>query len=129
MNKVILIGRTTKTPELREGNSIFCRFTLAVDRKKKDEQADFINCVAFGKQAEFVAKYFPQGKKMALEGRIQTGSYTNRDGKKITTTDVIVENVEFVEKRELNEPTTEPTYAQSTFVPVDELADAGLPFN
>lgn len=128
MNKVILIGRLTANPELKEGQNSYCRFALAVDRKKRDEQADFINCVAFGKQAEFIANYFSKGKKICVSGRIQTGSYTNRDNKKITTTDVIVEEAEFCEKRELNEPKQE-SYTQNTFVPVDDLADAGLPFN
>ena len=114
MNKVILVGRLTADPELKTGNTSFTRFTLAVDRRK--ENTDFINCVAFGKTAEFVSNYFKKGQKMGLEGRIQTGSYENRDGKK-------------VKKRELNEPNAEPSYEQSTFVPVDELADAGLPFN
>ena len=97
MNKVILIGRLTKDPEIRYTNdSAFARFSVAVDRKFKNSEvkydADFINCVAFSKQAEFIEKYFHKGMKIGLEGHIQTGSFTNRDGQKVYTTDVIVES-------------------------------------
>lgn len=137
MNRVILIGRLTKDPEIRQGDTTYGRFSLAVDRRR--EGVDFINCVAFGRTADFIGKYFHKGQKMALTGRIQTGSYTNRDGKRITTTDVIADEVEFVEKRELNEPnldTVEETERTATgfvpnetgFVPADELNDDGLPF-
>ena len=98
MNKVILIGRLTRDPEVRysEGNERMCiaRYTLAVDRRIKQEgqqNADFIGCVAFGKNAEFAEKYLRQGTKIAVTGRIQTGSYTNREGRKIYTTDVVIE--------------------------------------
>lgn len=107
MNRVILIGRLTKDPEGREGEKAYARFTLAVDRRRRDEQADFISCVAFGSTGEFILKHFRHGNKLAATGRIQTGSYTNRDGKKVYTTDVVVEEAEFCEKRELNEPATD----------------------
>ena len=106
MNKVILMGRLTRNPDVRysqnENSPAVARFTLAVDRRfKKDDQqsADFISCVAFGKTAEFFEKYMKQGSKICLEGRIQTGSYVNKDGQKVYTTDVVVENVEFAESK------------------------------
>ena len=106
MNKVILMGRLTRDPEVRYGganNSAVARFSLAVDRRFKrdgdDQTADFINCVAFGKTAEFLEKYARKGTKFVVEGRIQTGSYTNKDGQKVYTTDVVCENVEFAESK------------------------------
>ena len=107
MNKVILMGRLTRAPEVRyssgDSQKAVARYTLAVDRRYKrqeDEQtADFINCVAFGKGAEFAEKYLRQGTKIVVEGRIQTGSYTNKDGQKVYTTDVIVESHEFAESK------------------------------
>lgn len=107
MNSTQLIGRLCRDPEVRysgEGDkaTAIARFTLAVDRRfKKDggDTADFISCVAFGKTGEFVEKYFHKGMRMALNGRIQTGSYNNKDGVKVYTTDVIAENVEFCESK------------------------------
>ncbi len=107
MNKVILMGRLTRDPDVRypqgENNLAVARFTIAVDRRFKrdnsDQTADFIGCVAFGKTAEFFEKYVKQGTKVCVEGRIQTGSYTDRDGKKVYTTDVVVENAEFAESK------------------------------
>lgn len=103
MNKVILVGRLTKDPAIKyNGELAIARYTLAVERKfKKDGEngADFIKCVAFGKTGEFANNYFHQGIKIAIEGRIQTGSYEDKDGKTVYTTDVIVENQEFVEKK------------------------------
>lgn len=103
MNKVILLGRLARDPEARQGQTMtVTKFSLAVDRRIKAEgqpSADFISCVAFGKTAEFIDKYFKKGSKMALEGRIQTGSYTNKDGQKVYTTDVVVDNVEFAESK------------------------------
>lgn len=106
MNKVILIGRLTRDPEVRytQGDKPTCivRYTLAVDRRlKRDGQdtADFIPCVAFGRSGEFVEKYCKKGIKLAVTGRIQTGSYTNKDGQKVYTTEVIVEEQEFAESK------------------------------
>ena len=110
MNKVILMGRLTRDPEVRysqgEGQSTaIARYTLAVDRrfaKRNDPEAqtaDFINCVAFGKSGEFAEKYFHKGTKLVIEGRIQTGSYVNKDGVKVYTTEVVVENQEFAESK------------------------------
>lgn len=106
MNKVILMGRLTRDPEVRysQGASAtaVARYTLAVDRRfKRDGEptADFINCVVFGKSAEFAEKYFRQGLKIVITGRIQTGSYTNKDGVRVYTTDVVVEEQEFAESK------------------------------
>ena len=106
MNKVILMGRLTRDPEVRysQGDvaTAVARYTLAVDRRFRREgeaTADFINCVAFGRQAEFAERYLRQGTKIAITGRIQTGSYTNRDGVKVYTTDIIVEEQEFAESK------------------------------
>lgn len=104
MNSVQLVGRLTKDPEVRytDGGSTIARFSLAVDRRYKSENgptADFPNCVAFGKTAEFIEKYFRKGMRMGCQGRIQTGSYTNKDGQKVYITDVVVESCEFVEAK------------------------------
>ena len=106
MNKVIEIGRLVKDPEIRysQGANTTCvaRYTLAVDRKFRQEgqpSADFINCVAFGRQGEFAEKYLKQGTKIVISGRIQTGSYTNREGVKVYTTDVVVEEQDFAESK------------------------------
>lgn len=106
MNKVILMGRLTRDPEVRysqgESANAVARYTLAVDRRFKrdgDATADFINCVSFGRSAEFAEKYLRQGVKIAVTGRIQTGSYTNKDGVRVYTTDVVVEEQEFAESK------------------------------
>lgn len=104
MNNVQLVGRFTRDPEVRytDGGLSIARFTLACDRRFKKEgeaSADFISCIAFGKTAEFVEKYFRQGHKMGLTGRIQTGNYTNKEGQKVYTTDIVADNVEFVESK------------------------------
>ena len=107
MNKVILMGRLTRDPEVRYSTSgdnqlAIARYTLAVDRRFKrdgDQSADFIRCVAFGRSGEFAEKYFHQGTKIVAEGRIQTGSYTNREGQKVYTTEVVVEEQEFAESK------------------------------
>ncbi|WP_026526672.1 single-stranded DNA-binding protein [Butyrivibrio sp. VCD2006] len=108
MNKVILMGRLTRDPEVRysqgESSLAIARYTLAVDRRfnrnnQDGQTADFINCVAFGKAGEFAEKYLKKGTKMAVTGRIQTGSYTNKDGQKVYTTEVVVEDQEFAESK------------------------------
>lgn len=130
MNKVILLGRITRNPDTKQaGETVVTRFTLAVDRrfKSKDADADFISCVAFGKTAEFVGKYFKQGTKMALEGRIQTGNYTNKDGIKVYTTDVIAEAVEFAESKRADDAPSAPS-APSDYINVPEGIENDLPF-
>ena len=106
MNKVMLMGRLTRDPEVKysqgENSTAIARYTLAVDRRfKRDGEptADFIPCIAFGRPAEFTAKYFHQGLRVVIVGRIQTGSYTNRDGQKVYTTDVVVEEQEFADSK------------------------------
>lgn len=108
MNKVILMGRLTRDPELRYSNkgedqTAICNYTLAVDRRQRNQdgnaQADFIPCTAFGRAAEFAEKYFTQGLRVLVTGRIQTGSYTNRDGVKVYTTTVIIEEQEFADSK------------------------------
>ena len=106
MNKVILMGRLTRDPEVRygagENSTAVARYTIAVDRRFKrdgEQSADFISCVTFGRNAEFAEKYLRQGTKIVLTGRIQTGSYTNRDGQKVYTTDIVVEEQEFAESK------------------------------
>lgn len=134
MNKTLLIGRTTKDPDIRYTQSeqpmTIARFNLAVDRRfKKDgeQSADFISCVAFGKTAEFIEKYVFKGTKIAVEGRIQTGSYTNNDGNKVYTTDVVVEQVEFAESK--TDSKSAAKESNDDFMNVaDGLDDEGLPF-
>ena len=107
MNKVILMGRLTRDAEIRysqgESATAIARFSLAVDRRFRrdgdDQNTDFINCVAFGRTAEFLERFGRKGTKFVLEGRIQTGSYTNKDGQRVYTTDVVAENVEFAESK------------------------------
>lgn len=139
MNKVILIGRLTKDPEVRYSQGAqplaIARYTLAVDRrgsKQGEQSADFINCIAFGKSGEFAEKYLHQGTKIVVTGRIQTGSYTNRDGQKVYTTDVVVEEQEFAESKKNTQPAPEPApaggYEGFMNIP-DNVEDEGLPFN
>nr|DAK93018.1 MAG TPA: Single strand binding protein [Caudoviricetes sp.] len=146
MNKVILMGRLTRDPDVRysqtaNGSMAVARYTLAVDRRfKKDGEtnADFISCVAFGKVGEFAEKYLRQGTKIVVEGRIQTGSYTNKDGNKVYTTDIYVENCEFAESKsaaEQNGVNTAPARPKPSNVDADgfmsipdNVDDDGLPF-
>ena len=137
MNKVILVGRLTRDPETRQaGETTVTRFSLAVDRrfrKAGDEtspSADFPSCVAFGKTAEFINKYFKQGVKIALEGRIQTGSYTDKDGVKHYTTDVVAEAVEFAESKKVNDGAASEDAPPSNgeWLQVPEGIENDLPF-
>ena len=137
MNKAILMGRLTRDPDIRwtQGQDQKCiaRYTLAVDRRFKQEggaSADFISCVAFGHQAEFAEKYLRKGIKIAITGRIQTGSYTNRDGQKVYTTDVIVEEQEFAESKSTQ--TTQvppPSTTEDGFMEIPDGIDEELPFS
>lgn len=158
MNKVILMGRLTRDPDIRytqgDNSMAVARYTLAVDRRRANadgqREADFIGCVAFGRQAEFAERYLHQGTKIAVTGRIQTGSYTNKDGQKVYTTDVIIEEQEFAESKAASEnrssgynsyDSANRSYsgqpAQTGFSSVGEgfmnipegVEDEGLPFN
>lgn len=137
MNKVILIGRLTRDPEVKyqDTGSCISRFTLAVDRRFKKEgdevTADFISIVAFSKTAEFIEKYFRKGSKIVIEGRIQTGSYTNSDNQKVYTTAVIAENVEFAESKKSNTDAAASTEADQGdgFMNIPDGIDEELPFN
>lgn len=144
MNKVILMGRLTRDPDVRysagESGTSVARYTLAVDRRfnKRDGEAtaDFISCVAFGRSAEFAEKYFHQGLKVVVTGRIQTGSYTNRDGNKVYTTDVAVEEQEFAESKAAagqgensrSEQKPEPQVDANGFMNIPDGIDEELPF-
>lgn len=133
MNKVIEIGRLTKDPEVRYSATkdnqqmAIARYSLAVDRKGKDAGSDFISCVAFGKQGEFAEKYLKKGMKIGISGRIQTGSYTNKEGHKVYTTDVVVEEHEFCEKKGEENTQPEPEKAPD-FIDIPEGAINDLPF-
>lgn len=143
MNKVQLVGRLTRDPEIRysqgENATATARFSVAVNRRFKNSEgnydADFINCVAFGKSAEFVEKYFKKGMAIGLTGRIQTGSYTNKDGQKVYTTDVVVEETEFVESKgasntgnsNVSRPAPSATN-NNDFMSIPDGVDEELPF-
>lgn len=133
MNKVILMGRTTKDAEVRYSqgsNMAVAKITLAVDRKfKKDGEptADFINCTAFGKTAELIEKYVFKGTKIAVTGRIQTGSYTNKDGQKVYTIEVMIEELEFCESKNNTSNQPAPKPSPDDFVTVTD--DTDMPFN
>lgn len=157
MNKVILMGRLTRDPEVRysqgENATAIARYTLAVDRRFNrngdENSADFIGCVAFGKSAEFAERYLHKGTKIAITGRIQTGSYTNRDGVKVYTTDVVVEDQEFAESKNSSgnsdggynnagfgnsgygntSSRPQPTAAGDGFMNIPDGIDEELPFN
>lgn len=143
MNKVVLVGRLTRDPEVRypqgEGTAVG-RYTVTVDRRfKRDNEptADFIPCVVFGRSAEFAERYFRRGMRVSISGRIQTGSYTNKDGKKVYTTEVVVEEQEFAESRSESEanrgnrqapPPPYPTDSDG-FMNIPDGVDEELPFN
>lgn len=145
MNKVILMGRLTRNPDVRysqgEAATAVARYTLAVDRRFKrdgEQTADFIGCVAFGRAAEFAEKYLKQGTKICVTGRIQTGSYTNKDGNKVYTTDVVVEEQEFAESKNAQggsadsyQPDTRPMPSAASgdgFMNIPEGIEEELPF-
>ena len=150
MNKAVLVGRLTRDPEVRysqgDNTTAVARYTVAVDRRfKRDGEptADFIPCVVFGRSAEFAEKYFRQGMRVSVSGRIQTGSYTNRDGQKVYTTEVVVEDQEFAESKASSDsyaashPRTSapeasmpnPGAAAEGFMNIPDGIDEELPFN
>ncbi len=141
MNRVILMGRLTRDPDVRysagDNSTAVARYTLAVDRRfsrREDngngQNADFIGCVAFGKSAEFAEKYLHQGTKIVITGRIQTGSYVNRDGQKVYTTDVVVEDQEFAESKAADSGSRSENLKQQNgrnAAPVDESGFMNIP--
>ena len=130
MNRTVLCGRIVRDPEVRDGATKVVRYTLAVDRRiKRDGEptADFINCVAFGKSAEFIEKYCKKGTKLIVSGRIQTGSYTNKEGNRVNTFDIIVDEQEFAESK-ASAPTQVEPVADESFIPVDEDDLEDTPF-
>ena len=131
MNKTVLLGRLTREPEVKvTEKSTICRFTLAVNRTFKKEgqpDADFINIVAFGKTAEFCSKYFTKGQQVCVCGRLQTGSYDDKEGKKIYTTDVIAEEVDFAGSKQDKQENKEE-YSQDGFMSVLDIDETQLPF-
>lgn len=147
MNRVILMGRLTRDPEVRysqgERSMAIARYSLAVERRKRkgqdnEQTADFINCIAFDKAGEFTEKYFRQGMRVLVSGRIQTGSYTNKDGVKVYTTDIVVEEQEFADSKNASsgggsQPTSVSGVSGSVgdgFMNIpDGVEDEGLPFN
>ena len=146
MNKVILMGRLTRDPEVRytqgENPTAVARYTLAVDRRynrnNEENTADFISCVAFGKAGEFAEKYYRKGTKITVVGRIQTGSYTNKDGAKVYTTDVVIEEQEFAESKNSNSSQSNTgsgsnnssnSYPDDGFMNIPDGIDEELPFN
>ncbi len=141
MNKVILMGRLVRDPEVRYGganNTAVARYSLAVPRKfKRDNEpdCDFINCIAFGKLGEFAEKYLSKGIKIAVTGRIQTGSYINKDGVKVYTTDIVVEEQEFAESKSASQQNTQsrsepmPQTDSDGFMNIPDGIDEELPFN
>ena len=138
MNKVILMGRLTRDPEVRysqgERSMAIAKYTLAIDRRKtqqnSDPGADFINCVAFDRAGEFAEKYFRQGLRVLISGHLQTGSYTDKDGQKVYTTDVIVESQEFADSRRDGSGAGSRGSKDDDFMNIpDNVEDEGLPFN
>lgn len=136
MNKVILMGRLTRDPEVRYSQGqeplAIARYTLAVDRRIRgndnEQTADFISCVSFGRVAEVAEKYFSRGTKIAITGRIQTGSYTNKDGKKVYTTEVVVEEQEFAESKASAENRNNAPNENDGFISIPEGIENDLPF-
>lgn len=130
MNKSILCGRIVRDPEIKNNGTMVARYTLACDRRiKRDGEptADFINIVAFGKSAEFIEKYCKKGTKLIVSGRIQTGSYTNKDGVRVNTFDIIADEQEFAESKGAAPTQAEPI-ADESFIPVDEDDLEDTPF-
>jgi single-strand DNA-binding protein len=145
MNKVIMMGRLTRDPEIRysqgENSLAIARFSLAVDRRFKrpgEPDADFFNCTAFGKQAEFAEKYLKQGTKMVVVGRLQNDNYTNKEGQKVYSTQIMVDELEFAESKSTGgdsngyQQTSRPTPSQAVgdgFMNIPDGLDEELPFN
>lgn len=136
MNQAIICGRLVRDPEIRYTNGeeakAVAKYTIAVDRMK-DKEADFISCVAFGKSAEFAERYFRKGQRVLISGRIQTGSYTNKDGQKVYTTDILIATQEFADGKGTGQASSRPSSSNASadgFMNIpDGVDDEGLPFN
>ena len=139
MNKVVLVGRLTRDPEVRYSQganpTAVARFSIAVDRRFKREgepDADFFNCTAFGKQAEFIEKYFRKGSRMLVSGRVQNDNYTNKNGEKVYSVQIIAEEIEFAERKGSGQTSggaPEPGEASNDFMNIPDGVEEGLPFN
>ncbi len=138
MNKVVMIGRLTKDADIRylqnENSTCVAKFNLAVDRKIKrngEPTADFLNCVAFGKVGELIEKYIAKGSKIGIVGRLQTGNYTNKDGVKVYTTDIIVEEIDFLDSKKASDgdAAPDPSINQDEFLKIPDGTEEELPFN
>ena len=137
MNKIILMGRLTRDPEVRysqgESSLAIARFSLAVDRRFKrqgEPEADFFNCTAFGKQAEFVEKYLKQATKILLSGRVQNDNYTNKEGQKVYSVQIMIEEIEFAESKATSDNNNiPPSQSQDGFMNIPEGLEEELPFS
>ncbi|MBK5898651.1 single-stranded DNA-binding protein [Catonella massiliensis] len=137
MNKVILMGRLTRDPDVRysqtDSNMAIARFSLAVDRRYKKQgdetTADFFNCTAFGKQGEFVEKYLKQGTKIVVTGRIQNDNYTNKDGQKVYSVQIMVEEIEFAESKAAGQSQQNDSMPGDGFMNIPDGVESELPFN
>ena len=137
MNKAILMGRLTRDPEVRysqtDSNMAIARFSLAVDRRYKKQgdetTADFFNCTAFGKQGEFVEKYLKKGTKVVVTGRIQNDNYTNKDGQKVYSVQIMVEEIEFAESKAAGQSQQNDSMPGDGFMNIPDGVESELPFN
>ena len=139
MNKVILMGNLTRDPEIRysqgENSLAIARFSLAINRrfaKQGDTEVDYFNCTAFGKQAEFIEKYFRKGSRMLVSGRVQNDNYTNKNGEKVYSVQIIAEEIEFAERKGSGQTSggaPEPSEAPNDFMNIPDGVEEGLPFN
>ena len=132
MNKWIGIARLTRDPEVRyaqNGETAIARFGIAVDRKGKEQKADFFNVTAFNKTAQFVEKYLKKGTKIAIAGRLQQDEYTNKDGQKVTSVSIVADEVEFCESKKSVTDSNQPVTDDNGFMPIDKLDQEELPFN
>ena len=139
MNKIILMGNLTRDPEIRysqgENSLAIARFSLAINRrfaKQGDTEVDYFNCTAFGKQAEFIEKYFRKGSRMLVSGRVQNDNYTNKNGEKVYSVQIIAEEIEFAERKGSGQTSggaLEPSEASNDFMNIPDGVEEGLPFN
>lgn len=132
MNKLMMIGRLSRDPEIRvsqDGQTTVARFGIAVDRRGKDQKADFFNVTAFNKTAQFVEKYLKKGTKIAIAGRLQQDEYTNKDGQKVTSVSIVADEVEFCESKKSVTDSNQPVTDDNGFMPIDKLDQEELPFN